>query len=109
MSLYFPTPEEMSAHDIFPGVRIRTCSADRMMLSLVDLDDRAVVQEHSHPHEQVGILLQGRVLFTIGGEQKTLQPGDVWRIPGDVRHSVVVLEGPARALDVFYPVREDYR
>jgi quercetin dioxygenase-like cupin family protein len=109
MSLYFPTPEEMSAHTIFPGVRIRTCSAEHMMLSLVELDPQAVVQEHSHPHEQVGILLQGRMLFTIGGEEKVLQAGDMWRIPGNVRHRVVVLEGPARALDIFYPVREDYR
>jgi quercetin dioxygenase-like cupin family protein len=109
MSQYFPTPEEMSAHTIFPGVRIRTCSAEEMMLSLVDLEAQAVVQEHSHPNEQVGILLQGRVRFTIGSEEKTLQPGDVWCIPGHVRHRVIVLEGPARALDVFYPVREDYR
>jgi quercetin dioxygenase-like cupin family protein len=109
MSLYFPTPEECSQHTIFPGVHIRTCAAERMMLSLVDLEAHAVVDEHNHPHEQVGMVLQGRVLFSIGGEEKTLQPGDMFRIPGGVRHRVVVLDQPARVLDIFNPVREDYR
>lgn len=108
MSLYFPNPDECSRHTIFPGVHLRACALDKMMMSLVDLEPGAVVEEHSHPHEQVGILLEGRVLFTIGDEQKTLQPGDVWRIPGGVRHRVVALDRPAKALDIFCPIREDY-
>ncbi|HEY7155688.1 MAG TPA: cupin domain-containing protein [Gemmataceae bacterium] len=109
MSLFFPTADEMSRHTIFPGVHIQTCAADKMMLSVVDLAPHAVVEEHAHPHEQVGMVLQGRAIFFIGDEQKTLQAGDVYRIPGGVRHKVVVLDEPARALDIFQPIREDYR
>jgi quercetin dioxygenase-like cupin family protein len=109
MSHFFPTPDELGRHTIFPGVHIRTAAADKMMLSVVDLEPGAVVEEHAHPHEQVGILLSGKVLFTIGDEQKTLQAGDLWRIPGGVKHKVVVLDQPARALDVFCPVRDEYR
>lgn len=109
MSLYFPSPDEMGRHTIFPGVTIQTCAAERMMLSVVDLAPRSVVEEHAHPHEQVGILLQGRAIFIIGGEEKTLQAGDLYRIPGHVRHKVIVLEEPTRALDIFQPVREEYR
>jgi quercetin dioxygenase-like cupin family protein len=109
MSLFFPTADEMSRHTIFPGVSLQTCAADKMMLSVVDLAPNAVVEEHSHPHEQVGMILQGRVQFFIGGEQKTMQPGDLFRIPGHVRHKVIVVEGPARVLDIFNPIREDYR
>ena len=101
MSHFFPMPSELSRHTIFPGVQISTCAAEKMMLSIVDLEPHSVVEEHAHPHEQVGILLQGRVVFTIGGESKTLQPGDLWRIPGGVRHKVVVLDEPAKALDIF--------
>jgi hypothetical protein len=32
----------------------------------------------------------------------------MWRIPGGVRHKVRVLDGPAKALDIFTPIREDY-
>lgn len=109
MSDYFPTADECSRHTIFPGVEIRTCAAEKMMLSVVDLQPGAVVEEHSHPHEQVGMVLSGRATFYIGGEQKTLQAGDLYRIPGHVRHRVVALNEAVRAVDIFYPVREDYR
>jgi len=109
MSLYFPTPDECSAHTIFPGVTIRTCAADRMMLSFVELEPHAVVEEHSHPHEQVGMVLEGRALFCIGGEEKVLSKGDMYRIPGHVKHRVLAYEEPVKALDIFYPVRDDYR
>jgi quercetin dioxygenase-like cupin family protein len=108
MSRYFPAPEECSRHTIFPGVHIRTAAADKMMLSIVDLEPNSVVQEHSHPHEQVGMVLAGKAVFTIGDEQKTLQAGDVYRIPGGVKHRVVALGEPVKALDIFTPIREDY-
>lgn len=108
MSKFFPTPDECGRHTIFPGVHLRTCAAEKMMLSHVDLEPHAVVEEHSHPHEQVGMLLEGQATFFIGDEQKTLGPGDMWRIPGGVRHRVVVGDQPARAIDIFCPIREDY-
>jgi unsaturated pyranuronate lyase len=108
MSRYFPTPAERSRHQIFPGVEVSTCAAEKMMLSLATLEPHAVVEEHSHPHEQVGIVLEGEAIFTIGDEEKRLGPGDIFRIPGNVRHKVIALDKPFRALDVFYPIREDY-
>src|SRR5262249_49927621 len=102
------TPEECGRHTIFPGVHIRTSAADKMMLSLVDLEPHSVVPEHSHPHEQVGMILEGKLIFHIGDENKTLQPGDFYRIPGNTPHSAVALDEPTRALDIFYPVREEY-
>ena len=79
------------------------------MMSHVDLEPGSVVAEHSHPHEQVGMVLAGKAIFYIGEESKTLQTGDMYRIPGNVRHRVVALEEPVKALDIFYPMREDYR
>lgn len=108
MSEYFPSPDQCSRHTIFPGVQIRTCAAEKMMLSVVDLEPHAVVEEHAHPHEQVGMVVEGRATFFIGGEQKTLGPGDLYRIPGNVRHRVVALDRPVKAFDIFFPIREDY-
>lgn len=108
MSSYFPEAGDLSRHTIFPGVHIRACACKHMMLSDVDLEPHAVVEEHSHPHEQVGMVLAGRALFIIGGEEKTLQAGDLYRIPGGVPHKVIALDEPVRALDIFTPVREEY-
>ena len=108
MSLFFPSVAEMGRHTIFPGVHIQTCAADKMMLSLVDLEPHSIVAEHSHPHEQVGMVVQGKLVFTIGGETKTLGAGEMYRIPGGVKHSVVTLDEASKALDIFMPVREEY-
>jgi quercetin dioxygenase-like cupin family protein len=110
-----PSPESFfvaagtgSHHRIFPGVEIRTTACKHLMLSVVHLEDRSVVLDHSHPHEQMGILISGRLEFTIGGITRVLGPGDIWRIPGGVVHRVVAIDGPAVAVDVFHPIREDY-
>jgi quercetin dioxygenase-like cupin family protein len=108
VSKYFPEDSQMGRHTIFPGVHIRTAAMDKMMMSVVDLDPHSVVAEHSHPHEQVGMLLEGKAIFYIGDEEKTLVAGDLYRIPGGVKHKVVTLDKPAKALDLFSPIREEY-
>jgi quercetin dioxygenase-like cupin family protein len=109
MSQYIVKRQQCSHHNIFPGVDIFTAAGQQMMLSFVEFQPHAVVQPHSHPHEQMGLLLEGELTFTIGDETHTLQPGDMWRIPGGVVHSAVAGEQPVKALDVFHPIRDDYR
>jgi quercetin dioxygenase-like cupin family protein len=96
------------AQEIGPGVRIRTPHGERIMLSLVEFDTDAVVPPHSHPHEQAGIVLDGRLELTIAGDARVLSAGDSWIIPGGVEHAARPVGGPCRALDIFSPIREDY-
>ncbi len=105
---YFLPAGSGSRHVIFPGVEILTTAGKNLMLSLVRFEPRSVVAEHSHPHEQMGMLLEGRVEFTIGNVTRLLGPGDMWRIPGGVVHSVRALDTPVVAIDVFHPIRQDY-
>ena len=109
MSKYIVNREQCSHHNIFPGVDIYTAAGDNVMLSLVEFEPHAVVELHSHPHEQMGLLLGGELTFTIGGEETKVAPGQMWRIPGGVEHKAVAGDAPVRALDVFQPIREDYR
>jgi quercetin dioxygenase-like cupin family protein len=106
---FYVDKKECSHHRIFPGVDIYTTAGDSMMLSLVEMQPHAVVEEHSHPHEQMGLMLEGTAEFIVGGERRTVGPGGMWRIPGGVVHKVIAGDQPVRALDVFHPVREDYR
>ena len=108
MSQYFAKREECSHHKIFPGVDIHTLAGQQIMLSLVEFAPRAVVERHSHPHEQMGLLLEGELEFFVGEEHCVARPGDMWRIPGGVEHRVIAGDQPAKALDVFQPIREDY-
>jgi quercetin dioxygenase-like cupin family protein len=105
---YFVAAGAGSHHRIFPGVDIRTVAGRAMMLSVVTFAPRAIVPEHAHPHEQMGVLISGRAEFTVGGVTRVLGPGDLWRIPGGVPHKVVALDEPVVALDCFHPIRDDY-
>ena len=109
MSHYFPTPAECGHHTIFGTIPARTLAGEHIQLSLVDIPPDGEVYEHSHPNEQMGMVVSGTALFVVGGEEKLLGPGDLYRIPGGVPHHVRPVGGPVRALDVFYPIRDEYR
>lgn len=94
--------------NLAPGVRLWASHGPSLMLVYVELDAGAVVPRHQHPHEQGGMVVSGQLRFTIGDETKECGPGDLYLIPPNVPHSVVAFDGPAVALDVFTPVREDY-
>jgi quercetin dioxygenase-like cupin family protein len=75
---------------------------------VVELAPNAIVPEHVHPNEQLGICLRGSGTFTIGGVAGEIRPGTTWRILGNVPHDLVVGPEGAEVLDVFTPVREDW-
>ena len=87
---------------------MRTPHGEHLMLSHVEIEAGYEVPLHSHPHEQGGILLSGKMELTIGDETRLVQPGEMYFIPGDVPHRAVAVDGPVTALDVFSPIREDY-
>ncbi len=94
--------------EILPGCRMRTPYGENLMLSYLEMDEGAVVPLHSHPHEQGGMLLEGRMELTIGEEVRVCEAGELFIIPPGTPHKAVAVDGPARVLDVFSPVREDY-
>jgi len=105
---YFLTKPDCAHHTIFPGVDIFTMAGERMMLSLVEFEPNAVVERHAHPHEQMGMVLEGRAHFFVGEDDRVLGPGDMYRIPGHTPHRVIALDTRVKALDFFYPIREEY-
>ena len=106
---YFCDVKNRDAKEIAPDVHIRTFWGKEMLLSIVDLASNAVVPAHSHPHEQTGTLISGEFDLTIAGETRRLKPGDTYIIPGGVEHSARAGDSPARALDIFSPVRKEYQ
>lgn len=110
MSYFFPDrATECGHHTLFGNVAAVTLTGDTLQLSLVDIPEGGVVSLHSHVNEQVGVVLAGRALFEIGDEARELTAGDFYRMPSNVPHRVTALGGPVRALDVFHPVRDEYR
>jgi len=95
--------------DPFPGVSMFVTEAEKMTLSLVEMEPHSVIEEHRHPHEQIGYMVEGEAEFIIDGESRIVRAGQMWRLPGNVPHKVITHGHGIRAVDVFYPIREDMR
>lgn len=93
---------------IWDGILARAVDGERITLAFVELDPGAVVPEHHHENEQLGIVLQGTVTFRVGEETRELGPGGTWRIPSETPHEVEAGPDGAVVIDVFAPVRSDW-
>jgi unsaturated pyranuronate lyase len=94
--------------DIWDGVVARTIEGERVTMALVELQPNAVVPDHTHENEQVGILLQGSGTFRVGDETMEVRPGSTWRVLSNVPHSMDVGPEGAVVIDIFSPLRADW-
>jgi quercetin dioxygenase-like cupin family protein len=90
------------------SVRARRLEGERISLAIVELGPNAVVREHQHEAEQLGLCISGSIMFTIDGETRELGPGGTWRILSGRPHDAVAGPGGAIVIDVFNPVRSDW-
>ena len=67
----------------------------------------SIVKPHAHVHEQVSIVVMGRLKFVVGNETYIAEPGDVVHIPPNTMHSVEALED-SLVIDVYSPIRDDW-
>jgi quercetin dioxygenase-like cupin family protein len=93
---------------IWDGVVSRGVHGENMTVTLLELESGKSVPEHSHVNEQVGILVQGSVTFTIDGETSEVEPGGMWVIPAHATHSVVTGPEGAVIVEAFAPPRGDW-
>ena len=100
---------DLPAREILDGtIRGHYAHGAAMTIGEVSLDPGTVVPMHQHPHEQMTYVIEGRFEFTVGTETKVLEPGMVVVIPGGAMHGGTTLTA-CKVIDVFAPVREDYR
>ena len=90
------------------GISYKTLvHGQKTSLSEFHLQKGSVLPNHSHPHEQTGYMISGRMKFIIDGKKYETVPGNSWCIPSHVEHGVEVLEDSV-VIEIFSPVREEY-
>jgi quercetin dioxygenase-like cupin family protein len=98
----------IKAVPLLEGISARFVTGSRIMFSFVRLASGAVMPDHNHPHEQLGYVLEGTMVLNLAGDERTLQPGDAYTIPGGVTHRAVGGPNGCLVLDAFNPPREEY-
>jgi quercetin dioxygenase-like cupin family protein len=91
------------------GVHMQGVFGSGAMLNMVELEPNSVVPLHSHPHEQIGFVISGIEILEVAGIEHELGPNAAYVIPGGVEHSGRGGPEGCVIIDVFQPVREDYR
>ena len=104
----FYKKEESGYREIVEGIFMKTLvHGEKTHLMESRLKKGSVHNLHSHPHEQTGYVVSGRLMMTIGDEKFEAEAEASWSIPGGVEHSGEILEDSV-VVEVFSPVREEY-
>jgi quercetin dioxygenase-like cupin family protein len=106
--MIFPSSEAIH-HRPLPGVERKevACGKDCQMIEF-RLEKGAAIPLHQHSNEQIGTVLSGHIILTLGNKRTDLGAGDGYSIGRGEPHSVEVIED-SLVLDVFSPPRDDYR
>ena len=104
----FGTFTEERFNEILPGIKTKTLiHGEKTLMTKFVMDSGSTLPKHSHPYEQTGYLLKGKIRLTIGDRSFDANPGDSWCIESGVEHYAQIIEDSA-ALEIFTPPRADY-
>lgn len=90
------------------GIERWMVTGQQLMACRLRFAPHVVTPLHRHPHEQMTLVLQGQVRFTIEGEERIAVGGDVLQFPSNVEHGATMLDEEVVLVDIFTPVREDF-
>ncbi len=111
-SRYFVDRETTKMFEPIPGVETELLcglSGESMMMVLTTLQPGITVPNHSHPHEQVGMVYSGSAEMRIGDEERIVSEGDFYVVPQEIEHAATCIsDSPFVAFEIFHPIREDF-
>lgn len=104
--------DERPWQEVSPGVRRKVYFNDRLTMALIEITDgdkRPAPPAHHHPHDQIGYVLEGRGLVTLGDQTREIGPGGVYVVTSNMIHGVKPLTPRFVLVEAFTPTREDFR
>ena len=99
---------EIQEKEIFPGLKGKFVHGENISWAFWEVKKGAKVDLHKHPHEQIMHVVKGEFEFTLDGETKGYHSGDIVHIPSNSTHTGKAIT-PCSLMDVFSPVREEYK
>jgi len=93
---------------LMPGVTTHIVPGNNMTLSFARLAPNVEGKLHSHPHEQMIVVMKGQLDVALDGTVYGLKSGDVISIPGDVEHAGITHDGECQVVEIFTPARKDF-
>ena len=82
MEPQFAKLTDLRSFELAPGVTGRPLFGEGAMINVIDFGAGATVAAHSHPHEQLGIVLRGMQVLIVDGVEHRMGPMDGYVLPG---------------------------
>ena len=99
---------QIQAREIIPGFWAKFVHTEAVTIGFIDIKSGSKLPEHQHIHVQTTTVLEGKLELFIEGESQVLEAGQAITIPSNIRHAALA-HTDCKAIDVFSPVREDYK
>ena len=82
------------------GIQRQMIVGEKVMICRLRFPPHVVTPAHDHPHEQMTLVERGRVLFTIGDQQRIAKAGDVLHFPSGTWHGATMLDEEVILVDI---------
>ena len=107
MSYIFPAAEVEANADFISDRKLHgaiLATGESCQLLWAKFEPGGTYELHSHPHEQMSVIISGRMRLTVGEEVREIGPGDMWYAPANVQHGGEILgDEPVVFIDVYAP------
>ena len=99
---------DIKTKSLAPGIDGKYIHGEGTTLGYVKIQSGSILKPHHHVHEQITFIIEGELEMTIGGKIFLLTSGMSHVIPSNTVHSAIARKD-CIVIDVFSPVREDYK
>ncbi len=106
-SYIFSAAETEASSDFISDCKVHSAipvTGESCQLLWAKFEPGGTYELHSHPHEQISVMVSGRMRLTVGDEVRDIGPGDMWYAPANVQHGGEILgDEPVVFIDVYAP------
>jgi quercetin dioxygenase-like cupin family protein len=106
-SYIFSAAETEASSDFISDCKVHSAvpvTGESCQLLWAKFEPGGTYELHSHPHEQISVMVSGRMRLTVGDEVRDIGPGDMWYAPANVEHGGEILgDEPVVFIDVYAP------
>ncbi len=103
-----PLIKKIVPKELVPGITGYYAHGGSMTFGFVELKAGSSIPMHNHVQEQITYIVEGQLDMVIGGEACSLTTGMYYVIGSNVPHNAIAVTD-CKVIDVFNPVREDYK
>src|SRR5687767_9622846 len=102
------TWDSVPVERISEGIDRQMIVGSNIMICRLRFDAFVETPAHRHPHEQMTLVVQGKVKFTLDNEVQIVSAGDILHFPSNQWHGATMLDEEVVLIDIFSPIREDF-